>query len=78
MDRKTHSEALKLVGELGGKMEKLLGVTNKIINELPAEEKSQLSFIGKDIQQIKDCVKNGDFTGLDALTKKYAGINTER
>jgi hypothetical protein len=71
-------EALKLVGELSGKMEQLLNISKGIINDLPEEEKAQLAFVNNDISQIKKCVKNGDFSGLEQLTKKYAGINTER
>ena len=77
MDNQQH-EALKLVGELSGKMEQLLDISKGIINELPEEEKSKLAFVNKDISQIKKCVKDGDFSGLEQLTKKYAGINSER
>ena len=78
MDNNTHSDAMKLVGELSGKMNQLLNVSKQIINELPEEEKSKVSFVHKDISDIQKCVKNGDFSGLEQLTKKYAGINTER
>lgn len=65
-------EALNLASDLSGKMEQLMKLQQKTIEQLPETERAKLSFVAKDINAITKAVKNGDLSALNKLVEKYA------
>lgn len=72
IDQSALTESLKLASELNGKLDQLLNLNNQVISSLPQSEQAKVSFVVKDINEIKKAVKNGDMDVLTRLTQKYA------
>jgi hypothetical protein len=67
--------ALNLAKDLQGKLDDLLGLTNKTLEQLPATEQGKVAFIAQDINGIMKAAKAGDLDQLQNYVSKYADNN---
>lgn len=70
-------QAMNLVSDLQNKMDQLMNIQKEAMKQLPAEEMAKLSFVSKDMNEIKKAIKKGDSLAIDQYIKKYANSNNK-
>jgi hypothetical protein len=70
-------QAMNLVSDLQNKMDQLMNIQKEAMKQLPAEEMAKLSFVSKDMNEIKKAIKKGDSSAIDQYIKKYANSNNK-
>lgn len=68
-------QALNLATDLRGKLDDLLRLTAKSMEQLPVTEQAKTAFIAQDINGIMKAAKKGDLDQLQKYVTKYADNN---
>lgn len=61
----------KMTAEIGS----LLKLSETLIKQIPEEARDKIPNAGADIRKITDSLKNGDYTSVTEIQKKYANSN---
>lgn len=67
----------QIVDELKASLDKLIGMNNEFLTNLPSEHRNKVLPIQIDINSILEHVKNGNFEKINEIAKKYGCSNNK-
>lgn len=70
-------DLLKTANQLEGKIDELLRLQQSAIDALPEQEKMKLSFVDRDVQEMKKALRERDMNKIQTYLDRYAGNSTK-